>query len=66
MLTFDPEGMSAAQRQGDACVVCHKRWPRPRVRVGRFPDDMTALACADCAEALLPAPLATVVAFPAR
>jgi len=27
---------------------------------------MTALACADCAEALLPAPLATVVAFPAR
>ncbi len=66
MLTFDPEGMSAAQRQGDACVVCHKRWPRPRVRVGRFPDDMTALACADCAEALLPAPLATVVAFPSR
>jgi hypothetical protein len=66
MLTFDPEGMSAAQREGDACVVCQKRWPRPRVRVGRFPDDMAALACADCAEALLPEPLATVVAFPSR
>jgi hypothetical protein len=66
MLTFDAEGMSQAQREGEACVVCNKRWPRPRVRVGRFPDDMTAMSCADCAEAMLPAPLATVVAFPAR
>jgi len=66
MLTFDPEGMSSAQREGDACVVCHKRWPRPRVRVGRFPDDTAALSCADCAEALVPEPLATVVSFRSR
>ncbi|MBB5080653.1 hypothetical protein ACIBHY_44410 [Nonomuraea sp. NPDC050547] len=66
MLTFDPDGLSWAQRDGDACVVCHKRWPRPRVRVGRFPDDTAVLACHDCAEALRPAPLATVVAFRAR
>ncbi|MEV5898214.1 hypothetical protein B0I32_10215 [Nonomuraea fuscirosea] len=66
MLTFDPEGLSAAQRDGDACVVCHKRWPRPRVRVGCLPDDSAVLACGDCAEALLPAPMATVVAFPSR
>lgn len=66
MLTFDPEGLTTAQRDGDACVVCHKRWPRPRVRVGRLPDDSAVLACADCSEALLPAPMATVVAFPSR
>ncbi|WP_308169013.1 hypothetical protein [Nonomuraea sp. NEAU-A123] len=58
--------MSCAQLDGDACVVCHKRWPRPRVRVGRFPDDAPVMACADCAEALTPTPMATVVAFPAR
>ncbi|QYC39477.1 hypothetical protein Nocox_09285 [Nonomuraea coxensis DSM 45129] len=66
MLTFDPEGLSWAQREGDACVVCHKRWPRPRARVGRLPEGSAVLACADCAEALMPAPLATVVAFPSR
>ncbi|MER7506260.1 hypothetical protein [Nonomuraea pusilla] len=65
-VTFDPEGLTWAQREGDACVVCHKRWPRPRVRVGRLPDDCAVLACADCADALLPAPLADVVAFPVR
>jgi hypothetical protein len=65
-LTFDPEGLTGAQRDGDACVVCHKRWPRPRVRVGRLPDNATVLACGDCAEALLPEPAATVVAFPSR
>ncbi|MFI6601372.1 hypothetical protein ACIBHX_34425 [Nonomuraea sp. NPDC050536] len=66
MVTFDPEGMSSAQLFGEACVVCHKKWPRPRVRVGRFPDDTAVLACADCAEAILPAPQATVVAFPVK
>jgi hypothetical protein len=66
MLTFDPEGLTWAQRDGDACVVCHKRWPRPRVRVGRLPDASPVLACGDCAEALVPAPMATVVAFPSR
>ncbi|MEV1172995.1 hypothetical protein [Nonomuraea sp. NPDC049784] len=66
MLTFDPEGLTLAQRDGDACVVCQKRWPRPRVRVGRLPDNSAVLACGDCAEALVPAPKATVVAFPSR
>ncbi|MEU6720976.1 hypothetical protein ABZ897_56800 [Nonomuraea sp. NPDC046802] len=66
MLTFDPEGLSPAQREGDSCVVCHKRWPRPRMRVGRLPDNSALFACGDCAEALLPAPKATVVAFPSR
>jgi hypothetical protein len=66
MLTFDPEGLTWAQREGDACVVGHQRWPRPRVRVGRLPDDSSVLACGDCAEALLPAPKSTVVAFPSR
>ncbi|GAA4048818.1 hypothetical protein [Nonomuraea soli] len=66
MVTFDPEGLSSAQRFGDACVVCHKKWPRPRVRVGRLPDESAVMACTDCAEALFPAPLATVVAFPLR
>jgi Fe-S-cluster-containing hydrogenase component 2 len=66
MLTFDPDGLTGAQRDGEACVVCHKRWPRPRVRVGKLPDNSSVLACTECAEALLPAPMATVVAFPSR
>ncbi|MEV4092904.1 hypothetical protein [Streptosporangium saharense] len=51
--TFDPEGLSRAQCEGDACVTCHKRWPRPRVRIGRLPDDSPLFACDDCAGALI-------------
>ncbi|MFI0450586.1 hypothetical protein [Actinomadura sp. 6N118] len=51
-LKFDPGALSAAQRNGDACVACHKKWPRPRVRVGRLPDGPGVFACADCATAL--------------
>ncbi|TDD83214.1 hypothetical protein E1293_15050 [Actinomadura darangshiensis] len=47
----DPGGLSTAQRLGDACVVCRKRWPRPRVRVGRLPDSSGVFACDDCAPA---------------
>ncbi|GAA5054728.1 Fe-S-cluster-containing hydrogenase component 2 [Thermocatellispora tengchongensis] len=67
VLTFDPEGLTWAQRDGEACVVCHKKWPRPRIRVGRLPDSATVLACPDCAEALCP-PTAgdVVVSFPTR
>ncbi|MCC5578705.1 hypothetical protein IMZ11_24050 [Microtetraspora sp. AC03309] len=54
--TFDPAGLTATQLDGDACVVCHKKWPRPRVLVGRLPDDAPVHACDDCAEALLPVP----------
>jgi hypothetical protein len=56
MLLFDPNGLSSIQRDGDACVVCHKKWPRPRIKVGRLPNDAPVHACDDCAEALLPAP----------
>lgn len=48
---IDPRGLSTAQQQGDACVVCRKRWPRPRVRVGRLPDSSGVFACAECAPA---------------
>ncbi|GAA0407176.1 hypothetical protein GCM10009530_69290 [Microbispora corallina] len=54
LLTFDPDGLTMTQRDGDACVVCHKKWPRPRVKVGLLPDNAPVLACDDCAEALLP------------
>ncbi|MGI8336468.1 hypothetical protein ACRYCC_41560 [Actinomadura scrupuli] len=57
-LTFDPGALSAAQRAGDACVVCHKKWPRPRVRIGRLPAGSGVFVCADCAPAL-PDPHAT-------
>ncbi|SFN09362.1 MULTISPECIES: hypothetical protein [Actinomadura] len=47
----DQGGLSRAQRLGDACVVCRKSWPRPRVRVGRLPDSSGVFACDDCAPA---------------
>ncbi|TDD92614.1 hypothetical protein E1298_10500 [Actinomadura rubrisoli] len=47
--TLDPGALSTAQRLGDACAVCRKRWPRPRVRVGRLPDSSGVFACDDCA-----------------
>ncbi len=56
LVTFDPHELTLAQRDGDACVVCHRRWPRPRVRAGRLPDDTIIHACDDCAEALAPLP----------
>jgi hypothetical protein len=58
-LRFDPVALSAAQRDGDACAVCHKRWPRPSVRVGRLPSGSGVFACAECAPAL-PLPSAEV------
>ncbi|MEU9887317.1 hypothetical protein [Sphaerisporangium sp. NPDC051011] len=54
-LTFDPGDLTGPQRDGDACVVCHKKWPRPRVRVGRLPDNRPVMACDECAKALTPA-----------
>ena len=49
--TLDPGTLSPAQRLGEACVVCRKKWPRPRVRVGRLPDSTGVFACDDCAPA---------------
>ncbi|MFC4059271.1 hypothetical protein ACFOWE_13270 [Planomonospora corallina] len=60
LMTFDPEGLTPAQCEGDACVACHKRWPRPRIRIGRLPNDAILFACPECAEALLPQPAADV------
>jgi hypothetical protein len=50
--TFDPKGLTIEQCWGEACVICHKKWPRPRVHVGRLPDDSRVFACDDCAPAL--------------
>lgn len=47
--TLDPGALTTAQRLGDACVVCRKKWPRPRVRVGRLPDSSGVFACDECA-----------------
>jgi hypothetical protein len=49
--TVDPGGLTEAQLLGDACVVCRKKWPRPRVRVGRLPDSSGVFACDECAPA---------------
>nr|WP_231330825.1 hypothetical protein [Actinomadura graeca] len=46
--TIDPAPLTHAQRLGDACVVCRKKWPRPRIRVGRLPDTSAVFACEDC------------------
>ncbi|GII60588.1 hypothetical protein Skr01_06730 [Sphaerisporangium krabiense] len=54
-MTFDPGDLTGPQRDGDACVVCHKKWPRPRVRVGRLPSGTPVMACEECAKVLLPA-----------
>lgn len=56
--TFDPGGLTVAQREGNACVICHKRWPRPRFRVGRLPDDSPVRSCDDCVDILMPATIA--------
>jgi peptide/nickel transport system substrate-binding protein len=40
---YDPEMLSGAQCMGDACVICHTQWPRPRRVLGALPDD-------DCVE----------------
>lgn len=71
-LVWDPERLTAAQRSGAACVVCRKRWPRPRFRVGTLGPATDAeaalfaavdsaspvLACEDCVP-LLDAPFET-------
>ncbi|WP_433253658.1 hypothetical protein ACQPYK_10660 [Streptosporangium sp. CA-135522] len=65
-LTFDPEGLTPTQREGDACVACHKKWPRPRIRIGRLPDDGALYACPECADALLPDLQENVYPLPRR
>jgi hypothetical protein len=54
-IVFDPTGLTAAQRAGEACVVCRKSWPRPGRAMGALPDDTTVYACDECAPGLLSA-----------
>lgn len=58
--TYDPTALTIVQRQGGACVVCHKKWPRPRVRAGQVPGGMAVYACDDCAPTLTEPPPPTV------
>nr|WP_133740746.1 hypothetical protein [Actinorugispora endophytica] len=47
---FDPGSLTKAQVMGDACAVCHTRWPRPRDPLGELPDGTEVYGCAECAE----------------
>ena len=49
---FETDALSVAQRDGEACVLCQRRRPRPRRRIGCLPDGSGVLACDDCAPAL--------------
>ncbi|WP_037559923.1 hypothetical protein [Spirillospora albida] len=65
-LLIDPACLDERQRDGDACAVCSKAWPRPVVRVGRLPDDRGVYACPECATAFpsareVPAPVTPLV-----
>jgi hypothetical protein len=50
--TFDSAALTIVQRHGSACVVCHRRWPRPRIRVGQVACGTVVFACDDCAPVL--------------
>lgn len=47
--TFEPELLSNAQCMGDACAICHVRWPRPRRALGALPDGSEVYGCDECA-----------------
>jgi hypothetical protein len=46
---YDPSRLSPAQCMGDACVVCHTKWPRPRRILGELPDGAHVYGCDECA-----------------
>ncbi|MDA8370776.1 MAG: hypothetical protein M0026_13055 [Nocardiopsaceae bacterium] len=46
----DPETLSTAQIMGDACAVCHVKWPRPQYPLGVLPDGTGLFGCAECAD----------------
>lgn len=50
---FDPAPLNGAQRRGDQCVTCSRKWPRPQVPVGRIPDGTGVRACTDCAPGIV-------------
>ena len=45
---IDPAGLTAAQRAGEACVSCHKKWPRPTALAGHLADGQPLYRCDDC------------------
>ncbi|MBB5999661.1 hypothetical protein [Streptomonospora salina] len=47
---FDAEALTIAQLVGEACAVCHARWPRPRHRIGASSEDDELFGCRECAE----------------
>ncbi|MBR8740727.1 hypothetical protein [Nocardiopsis sp. MG754419] len=46
---YDPSLLSRAQCMGDACAVCHTKWPRPRRVLGELPDGAHVYGCDECA-----------------
>lgn len=46
---FDAAPLNGDQRNGEACVSCNRRWPRPPIPVGRVPAGDTVRACEECA-----------------
>jgi hypothetical protein len=41
--------LTEAQAMGEACAICHARWPRPRIALGILDDGGTAYGCDECA-----------------
>lgn len=46
---YDPGSLSSEQCMGDACAVCHVKWPRPRRALGELPDGTCVYGCDECA-----------------
>jgi len=46
---FGAGSLTFAQLMGDACAVCHSRWPRPRHRLGEPAEGGELLGCEECA-----------------
>nr|WP_184080381.1 hypothetical protein [Nocardiopsis mwathae] len=46
---FDPGSLSTAQIMGDACAICHVKWPRPRTPLGGLPEGHEVYGCDECA-----------------
>ncbi|MBB6173029.1 hypothetical protein HNR23_003089 [Nocardiopsis mwathae] len=34
---------------GDACAICHVKWPRPRTPLGGLPEGHEVYGCDECA-----------------
>ncbi|WP_046468007.1 hypothetical protein [Allosalinactinospora lopnorensis] len=47
---FDPGSLSSVQCMGDACAICHAKWPRPRTPLGELPDGTRVYGCRECAD----------------